>query len=125
MNEKALCDEEFLAFALRYYDNPQCSSLSEFYEDLDRIKYLKRLMNRVDGDLDQRNRLILNHITILINVFGIINGNRILFFRMEPKYHIQTKTYLLYLNVLTKTIPEVCINAIPVDNTLLAELREI
>jgi hypothetical protein len=45
MDETQICDEDFLVFALQHYENPQCISLEEFYEDLDRIKYLKRLMN--------------------------------------------------------------------------------
>jgi hypothetical protein len=120
-----LCEEGFIAFALEHYDNPQCTSLQEFYEDLDRIKYLKRLINRLDGDRSQRNRLILNHLTVFINVFGVENGNRILFFRMEQKYHSQLKTYLQYLNTLHKEIPEVVLREISLDNELFEELRRI
>lgn len=123
--EENLCDEEFLLFALQHYENPQCGSLEEFYEDLDRIKYLKRLMNRDDGDLAQRNRLILNHLIILTNVFGVRNANRILFFRMEERYHRCLKTFLQYLNMVVNEIPEVRLEGIQVDESLLAELRKI
>ena len=112
-------------FALQHYENPQCSSLEEFYEDLDRIKYLKRLMNRMDGDLEQRNRLILNHLIIITNVFGIDVGNRILFYRMEQKYHAMLKTFLYFLNVLHHEIPEADIAAIEMDQQLLEKLRKI
>lgn len=125
MTDDILSDEEFLIFSLRHYDNPQCESLEEFYEDLDRIKYLKRLLNRLDGDLQQRNRLILNHIIILTNVFGMVPANRILFFRMEEKYHKYLKTYLRYLNLLALSIPEVNIDSIQVDMELLKELERI
>jgi len=125
MTDDILSDEEFLIFSLRHYDNPQCESLEEFYEDLDRIKYLKRLLNRLDGDLQQRNRLILNHIIILTNVFGMVPANRILFFRMEEKYHKYLKTYLQYLNLLALSIPEVNIDSIQVDMELLKELERI
>lgn len=120
-----LCDEGFLVFALEHYDNPQCTSMEEFYEDLDRIKYLKRLMNRTDGDPAQKNRLILNHIIILTNVFGITPANRILFFRMEQKYHKYLKTYLHFLNVLALQIPEATISEMEMDGQLLEELRKI
>lgn len=125
MEDTVLSDEEFLTFSLQHYENPQCSSLEEFYEDLDRIKYLKRLMNREDGDLFQRNRLVLNHLIIFTNVFGIVPGNRILFFRMEEKYHKYLKTYLHYLNVLARDVPEVDLKSILMDDSLLEELRKI
>ena len=125
MCEKPLCDEDFLSFALRHYDNPQCGSLEEFYEDLDRIKYIKRLMNREDGDIGQRNRLILNHLIIMTNVFGIEEGNRILFYRMEEKFYPRLKTFLYFLNVLHLEIPEADIAAIPMESKLLEELRKI
>lgn len=125
MGEKPLCDEDFLFFALNHYENPQCGSLEEFYEDVDRIKYLKRLMNRIEGDLDQRNRLILNHLIILTNVFGVEIGNRILFFRMEHKYHSMLKTFLYFLNVLHYEIPEADIPKIEMDEQLLEKLRKI
>lgn len=125
MSDKVLCDEDFLIFALQHYDNPQCDSLEEFYEDLDRIKYLKRLMNRSDGDLSQRNRLILNHLIILTNVFGIVPGNRILFHRMDEKYHVCLKTFLHFLNLLRTDIPEIDTTAIAIDESLLNELRRL
>lgn len=125
MCEKPLCDEDFLSFALQHYDNPQCGSLEEFYEDLDRIKYIKRLMNREDGDIGQRNRLILNHLIIMTNVFGIEEGNRILFYRMEEKFYPRLKTFLYFLNVLHLEIPEADIAAIPMEFKLLEELRKI
>ena len=120
-----ISEEDFLIFALQHYENPQCGSLEEFYEDLDRIKYLKRLMNRTDGDIEQRNRLVLNHLIILTNVFGIEIGNRILFYRMEQKYHAMLKTFLHFLNVLHYEIPEADIAAIEMDEQLLEKLRKI
>jgi hypothetical protein len=125
MDEVRICDEDFLVFALRHYENPQCGSLEEFYEDLDRIKYLKRLMNRTDGDSGQRNRLVLNHIIVLTNVFGARIANRILFFRMEEKYHKYLKTYLHFLNMLVAEIPEANLALIEMDGMLLEELRKI
>lgn len=125
MSFVVLCDEDFLVFALQHYENPQCESLEEFYEDLDRIKYLKRLMNRSEGNVGQRNRLILNHLIILTNVFGIIPANRILFFRMEEKYHKYLKTYLHFLNVLAAEVPEARIQELQMDDSLLEELKKI
>ena len=92
---------------------------------MDRIKYLKRLMNRTDGDSGQRNRLVLNHIIILTNVFGARTANRILFFRMEEKYHKYLKTYLHFLNMLVAEIPEANLAMVEMDDKLLEELRKI
>jgi hypothetical protein len=123
--DKRLCDEDFLVLALEHYENPQCESLEEFYEDLDRIKYLKRLLNRTEGDMDQAVRLALNHIIVVTNVFGSVMGSRILFFRMEERHHGQLKAYLHYLNLLPRSIPEVDLDAIAVDAALLEKLRNL
>jgi hypothetical protein len=82
-------------------------------------------MNRDEGDMGQRNRLILNHLIIMTNVFGIEVGNRILFHRMEEKFHPRLKTFLYYLNVLRHEIPEADIATIPMEDSLLQELRKI
>lgn len=125
MEHKRLSDEDFIFLALEHYENPQCESLEEFYEDLDRIKYLKRLMNRTGEDVGQKDRLIINHLIILTNVFGIVMTSRILFFKMEERYHRQLKTYLHFLNVLPKEIPEINLDAVGIDDKLLEELRKI
>jgi hypothetical protein len=123
--EKRICDEDFLIFALEHYENPQCKSFEEFYEDIDRIKYLKRLLNRQDGDAGQKNRLILNHIIILTNVFGGKIASRLLFFKMDQKYHGQLKTYLHFLEMLPKEIPEADLSILEIDRILLEELRKL
>ena len=113
MEYKRLSDEDFIFLALEHYENPQCESLEEFYEDLDRIKYLKRLLNRTGEGIGQRDRLIINHLIILTNVFGAMMATRILFFKMEERYHRQLKTYLQFLNLLPKEIPEIDISPRP------------
>ena len=123
MRSADIREVDFLVYALEHYENPQCSSLEEFYEDLDRIKYLKRLFNRPDDD--QKNRLILNHLIILVNVFGIVAANEILFFRMEEKYHGKLKTYLQFMKVLSNEVRVVDAEAVGIDETLLKELEKI
>ena len=73
---EVLNEGNFTLFAARCYDNTQCTDLSEFYDDLNRFKYLKRLLRRYDEHDDLQYRPILNHIIVLYNVFGI--SNRIL-----------------------------------------------
>lgn len=125
MEYKRLSDEDFIFLALEHYENPQCESLEEFYEDLDRIKYLKRLLNRTGEGIGQRDRLIINHLIILTNVFGAMMATRILFFKMEERYHKQLKTYLQFLDLLPKEIPEIDISKTEIDSKLLNELRKL
>ena len=82
-----LSDDNFLLYAIKSYDNPSCISIEEFYDDLNRIKYIKRLFNKYDLKKSLKDRLLLNHILILNNVFGVEACSRILFFKIEPRYH--------------------------------------
>ena len=70
MSFNRLSEENFIMYAMKMYDNPQCRTLDEFYEDLDRIKYVKRLLYKYINRGVLRERLILNHIIILSNLFG-------------------------------------------------------
>jgi hypothetical protein len=94
-----LHDENFLIYAMKAYDKPNVI-LSEFEEDLNRIKYVKRLIKRyrINGDL--KERLILNHIIILGNVFGVEATVRMLFFKLDKEDYTILKTFLLYLDYM-------------------------
>ena len=74
-----LDESNFLLYAAKHYDNPQCFDTIEFYEDLKRFKYIKRLFNRYIEDGDLKERLVLNHIVILFNLFGVKAAIRMLF----------------------------------------------
>ena len=76
-----LNDENFLLFAMKAYESPTCI-LSEFEEDLKRIKYVKRLIKRYKTTGELKERLILNHLIILSNVFGTKNSVRMLFYKL-------------------------------------------
>ena len=65
-----LDDTNFMLYAAAHYDNPQCYDTDEFYDDLKRFKYLKRLLNRYKETGELKERLILNHLTVIYNVFG-------------------------------------------------------
>lgn len=94
-----LCDDNFLIFAMKAYDKPNVI-MSEFEEDLKRIKYIKRLIKRyrITGEL--KERLILNHIIILSNVFGVSASVRMLFYKLDYEDYNILKTFLLYLNYM-------------------------
>jgi hypothetical protein len=75
----------FVLFAAKHYDNPQCHDTTEFYDDLKRFKYLKRLFVKYHESGELRERLILNHLIILYNVFGEVT-TRMLFLKLEGHY---------------------------------------
>ena len=125
---KQLNDENFTLFAVKNYDNPQCSSMQEFQEDLTRIIYLKRLFKKYKRSGELRDRLILNHLITFYNVFGIEAGNRMLFYKMDSDLMPLLKTFLVYLNYLSETTKEIegiDIVSIPLDPTIIPKLRNI
>jgi hypothetical protein len=105
MNEK-LTDKNFLIYAAKHYDNPQCHSTEEFLEDLKRIKYIKKLLTRYTENGDLKERLILNHLTILCNLFGPEHLVRILYLKMKPQF-MYIKPFLVMLNILPEKIYDV------------------
>src|SRR4051812_21091369 len=92
-------------FALKSYDNPQCLSQQEFDEDFKRFKYVKRLCRRYASDQLVSERLMLNHLILLANVFGIEPTVRLLFLKCddEKSYRV-LKPFLLYLGMLTELV---------------------
>lgn len=96
-------DSNFLLYCAKHYDNPHCHDTEEFYEDLRRIKYIKKLITRyvITGEL--KERLILNHIIILNNVFGPTHTVRILFLKMEKQLKY-VKPFLVLLNILPERV---------------------
>jgi len=115
---------------MKHYDNPQCLDIEEFYSDVNRIKYLKRLFKKYITTGELKERLILNHIIVLSNVFGIVPCARLLFFRMEREYHQILKTCMVFLNVFPegddiKKVEEADIIAIGIDQEVANRLREV
>ncbi len=98
-----LTDDNFLIYAIKCYDNPRCI-MSEFEDDLKRLKYIRRLIKRYKSTGDLKERLILNHIIVLSNVFGTEAAVRMLFFKVDTAdYHI-LKTFMLFLNYMPKLV---------------------
>lgn len=102
-------DSNFVLVAAKYYDNPQCFDTLEFYEDMSRFKYIKRLFNRYEDTGELKERLIINHITILYNVFGA-EATRLLFFKLDGYHHL-LKPFIILLGRL----PDV-VHGIGIDN---------
>ena len=126
-----LDDSNFLLYAAKHYENNQCYDTIEFYDDLKRFKYIKRLFNRYQEEGDLKERLILNHIIVLVNVFGPEATARMLFLKCRGLEQY-LKPFLLFLNILPETINNIGIECmtiytkeIPVDTFILNELRNI
>ncbi len=98
-----LSEENFLLYAAKYYDNPQCQSTDEFYDDLKRFKYIKRLFNKYLETGELKERLILNHILVLTNVFSPEVAVKLLFIRLDEYLHL-LKPFLVLLNILPERI---------------------
>ena len=98
-----ICDDNFLIYAMKAYDKPNCI-MSEFEDDLKRLKYVKRLIKRYKATGDLKERLILNHIIILSNVFGIEPTVRMLFYKIGNDDHDILKTFLLFLNFMPNVV---------------------
>lgn len=120
-----LTDDNYLMYAMKHYNNPQCKNIEEFHEDMNRIKYLKRLFRKYKTSGILRERLILNHLIIFTNVFGVEASSRLLFSRIEKDLHTFLKTFLIFLNSLPEEIPEEDLILIPLDRRIIAKLREI
>lgn len=99
INSIPLTDENFIVFCAKYYTNPQCYDLVELQEDIKRIKYIKKLITRYVSTGELQERLILNHLIILNNLFGPECLLKMLFLKMEP-YMVYLKPFLVLLNIM-------------------------
>jgi len=116
-----LTNKNFELFASQNYNNPECCEIEEFKDDLRRFKYLKRLLRRYEMTGDLQERLILNHIIVIYNVFGIKAANRMMWFKVEEEHYSALKTFLIFLHYL----PEDYKVEIPLDEFVIQRLRNI
>ena|SRR5579872_7280915 len=120
-----------MLFAMKVYDNPQCLSKEEFLEDYKRFKYIKRLCRRYVTAEQISERLMLNHLILLLNVFGIEGTLRLLFVKCEDeRAHKVLKPFLIYLNILPAVIlgvngKNINTSHIPIDIKLWARLQAL
>jgi adenylate kinase family enzyme len=98
-----LTSDNMMMYAIKAYDKPNCI-LSEFSEDMKRFNYLKRLFRRYRKHNEMRERLVLNHLVVLNNVFGAEVLTRLLFFDMSESDYPQLKTYLLFLSCMPDVV---------------------
>lgn len=98
-----LTPENIIMYAIKAYDKPNCI-MSEFYDDMRRFNYLKRLFQRYRKHNELREQLVLNHLMVIYNVFGPEVATKLLFFKMSKDDYSALKTYLLFLNYMPERI---------------------
>ena len=97
---ESITNDNVMMFAIKHYDNPQCESEKEFHDDMKRFKYIKRLLRKYKDSGILKERLLLNHIIILNNLFGPEACVTLLLFKIQQEYFGTLKSFLLYLNMI-------------------------
>ena len=116
-----LTPENINMFAMKHYDNPSCVDEQEFLDDMKRFKYLKRLFRKYDTSKDLKMRLIINHIIILSNVFGVDAATTLLFFKIERNHWPILKAFLVFLQYM----PENDLIDVQINHEVMGKLGQI
>ena len=117
-------------YMMRSYTNPQCIGIEEYNDDVSRIKYIKRLLNRYKNAGELKEQLLLNHIIVIYNVFGAEAGTRILFYTIEEEHWASLKTIMLYLHTMPEVVrgiggKDILNSDIAIDEEIAGRLRQI
>lgn len=130
MNDEKLTDDNFILFCAAHYDNARYASTEDFIEDLNRVKYIKKLITRYVEYGELKERLILNHIIVLNNCFGPEVLCKILYLKLKPQMKY-IKPFLILLNIMPDIIynvdkeNQIDTNLIEMDETVIAKLRKV
>jgi hypothetical protein len=131
MHSEKLDETNFMLYAAKHYDNPHCYDTLEFYDDLNRFKYIKRLFNRYEETGELKDRLIINHLTILYNIFGAEPTTRMLFLKLKGHYHM-LKPFLVLMGYMPDVVTSIGIDGknvissdIHMDEAIVEILRKI
>ena len=130
MLNDTLTDDTFLMYAIKHYNNPSCRGIQDFNDDLRRLRYIKRLLGRYRQTGVIKERLVINHLVVFFNVFGVEAATRMLFFKIKESLWPELKTFLVYLNYMPQVVivsnglrlPE---SDIPLDQVLVEILRKL
>ena len=126
MRFNELTNENYLMYALLHYDNPHCIDIKEYFEDVRKLKYIKRLFNRYKEDGVMKERLILNHLISFYNVFENEAATRLLFFRVGKEYYYLLKTFLVFLNKMPEQVNDNLYSSdIQLDEKIIEILRDL
>jgi hypothetical protein len=118
-----LTEDNYLLFAIKHYENPQSVTMDDFYEDLKRFKWIKRLLKKYTTTGDMNIHLLINHFLILYNVFGDAS-TPLLFYKLDTRYWSLIKTIIMYLGRFPE-YPKTKLHDIPVDNNYLQYLNQL
>ena len=124
-----LNESNILLYAAKCYDKPNCLD-SEFDEDYKKIRYIKRLLQRYRLTGEIKERLLLNHLVIAQNVFGIEASTRMLFLRIDKRDWSALKTFLVYTSAMPKVVKgireqDIVSSDIPLDFRIVDLLRKL
>jgi len=124
-----LNETNILLYAAKCYDKPNCIQ-SEFDEDFKTFRYIKRLLHRYRLTGEIKERLLLNHLILCQNVFGVEGSTRILFFRINEKDYITLKTFLIFTSAMPTIVKgirgkDIRSSDIELDSKLISKLRNI
>ena len=118
-----LNEENYIIFAIKHYENPQAVTQEDFFEDMKRFKWIKRLLNKYKNTGELNNHLIINHFMVLYNVFGEAT-TPLLFYKINKNLWSVLKTFVMYLGRLPE-YPKSTIHDIPIDIECLKTLNQI
>tara|TARA_Y100000592_G_scaffold25465_1_gene40116 strand:+ start:193 stop:564 length:372 start_codon:yes stop_codon:yes gene_type:complete len=108
-----LNESNYIMFAMKHYENPQAVTQEDFYDDMKRFKWIKRLLNKYRNTGEMNVHLLLNHFIILYNIFGDA-ATPLLFYRIDSDLWTILKTFIVYLDRLPE-YPVSYIHKIPID----------
>jgi hypothetical protein len=118
-----LNEDNYLLFAIKFYDNPQSLTMEDFESDLKRIRYVKRLLKKYKNTGEIKTHLVLNHLIILFNVFNDATVP-LLFYNLDKELWSSLKSFLLFLNRFPE-YPKTQMHDIEEDMECLKKLQAI
>ena len=118
-----LNEENYIMFAIKHYENPQAVTQEDFFEDMKRFKWIKRLLNRYKNTGDLNIHLIINHFIVLYNIFGEAT-TPLLFFKIDKNLWSVLKTFIVYLGRIPE-YPKTALNDIPIDEKCFNILKSL
>lgn len=124
-----LNDDNFTMFAMKNYENPHCTDVLEFQDDLKRIRYIRRLFSKYEQTGDLKDRLVLNHLIILYNVFDAKAATKMLILKLDDQLHY-LKPFLVFLNYWTTDFglvngKKIIDSDITLDQNIVKILRQV
>lgn len=118
-----LNDDNYLMFAIKYYENPQAATQEDFLEDMKRFKYVKRLLRKYKNTGELNTHLLINHFIILYNIFGDA-ATPLLFFKLERDLWGVVKTFMVFLQRFPE-YPKSILHDVDIDDTCMHQLLKL